>query len=133
MRFSYSPIKRPYMQYFTNFQHLLTQSSRRGSFLITATSMKGMLSSIWSSLFTLPASSVQSSLMSDSSRSGSACTAKSLSCGSSLMKTTETKIINIMQLKIHHTYKHSNTCHGLNFHHNFFFLNAHNNVLYQNQ
>ena len=35
-------------------------------------------------------------------------------------------------LKIHLTHKHSNTCHGLNFHLNFF-LNARNNIFYQNQ
>ena len=37
------------------------------------------------------------------------------------------------QLKIYHTHKHSNTCHGLNFHCYLIFLNAHNDVLYQNQ
>ena len=34
--------------------------------------------------------------------------------------------------KIHRTPKHSNTSHGLNFHRKLIFLNAHNNVLYQN-
>ena len=35
--------------------------------------------------------------------------------------------------KIHCTHKHSNTCHGLNFHHKLIFLNARKNVHYQNQ
>ena len=34
--------------------------------------------------------------------------------------------------KVYHTHKHSNTSHGLNFHHNFF-LNARNSVLYEYQ
>ena len=33
----------------------------------------------------------------------------------------------------HRIHKHSNTCHAFNFNHNFFFLNARSNVLYQNQ
>ena len=32
------------------------------------------------------------------------------------------------ELKNHRIHKHSNTCHAFNFHNNFFFLNARNNV-----
>ena len=36
--------------------------------------------------------------------------------------------------KIYRTHKHSNICHGLSFYHkNIYFLNAPNNVIYQNQ